>query len=158
MKFENKGKWIKQIFESSQKNEATLKDGTKVKVIKGWYSGKTGTIAGTAEEYDPDTHRTTNYCYMVKIPGQGIIQIDRDNVVAESSQKNETSLRDLNLDLSEDTNAVIASANKIRQRFEYRTLQNQSYDEKQAEKIYLEIRKELEKAKKLIDACYNKIG
>lgn len=220
MKFENKGKWLKQIQESSQKNEATLKDGTKVKVVKGWYSGKTGTIAGTAEEYDPDTHRTTNYCYMVKIPGQGIIQIDRDNVVAESAQKNErhlfkkgdrvnalgntgtiasvyyedpaetrkrfkvlmdknkkvevftepelrfvesaqkneTSLRDLNLDLSEDTNAVIASADKIRQRFEYRTLQNQSYDEKQAEKIYLEVRRELEKAKKLIDACYNKIG
>ena len=78
--------------------------------------------------------------------------------ISESTQKNEASLRDLNLDLSEDTNAVIASADKIRQRFEYRTLQNQSYDEKQAEKIYLEIRRELEKAKKLIDACYNKIG
>lgn len=75
--------------ESAQKNEGTLKNGTKVKVIKGGYSGKTGTIAGTAEEYDPDTRRTTNYCYMVKIPGQGIIQIDRDKVVAESSQKNE---------------------------------------------------------------------
>ena len=127
MKFENKGKWLKEAQnkmaardtmedpdfldgdddvltfeeeeldiedndieeESAQKNEATFKNGTKVKVIKGHYSGKTGTIAGTAEEYDPDTYKTTNYCYMVKIPGQGIIQIDRDNVVAESAQKNE---------------------------------------------------------------------
>ena len=75
----------------------------------------------------------------------------------ESTQKNE-SLRDLNLELADDTNAIAASADKIRQRFEYRTLQNQSYDEKQAEKIYLEVRRELEKAKKMIDACYNKIG
>lgn len=75
----------------------------------------------------------------------------------ESAQKNE-SLRDLNLELADDTNAIAASADKIRQRFEYRTLQNQSYDEKQAEKLYLEVRRELEKAKKLIDACYNKIG
>lgn len=77
--------------------------------------------------------------------------------VFESAQKNE-SLRDLNLELADDTNAIAASADKIRQRFEYRTLQNQSYDEKQAEKIYLEVRRELEKAKKMIDACYNKIG
>ena len=75
----------------------------------------------------------------------------------ESAQINE-SLRDLNLELADDTNAIAASADKIRQRFEYRTLQNQSYDEKQAEKIYLEVRRELEKAKKMIDACYNKIG
>ena len=77
--------------------------------------------------------------------------------VFESAQINE-SLRDLNLELADDTNAIAASADKIRQRFEYRTLQNQSYDEKQAEKIYLEVRRELEKAKKMIDACYNKIG
>lgn len=79
-----------KISKSAQKNESMFKDDTKVKVVKGYYSGKTGTIVGTAEEYDPDTYETTNYCYMVKIPGQGIIQIDRDNVIAESAQKNES--------------------------------------------------------------------
>ena len=160
------------VFESAQKNEDLSKH-PKLQEI--WSRWKFNTKYGL--HYTSNAKDTQAYLAKITKPntfwlededtGKAIVQgtpkdlinfmLSHKDTVEESAQKNE-SLRDLNLELADDTNAIAASADKIRQRFEYRTLQNQSYDEKQAEKIYLEVRRELEKAKKMIDACYNKIG
>lgn len=76
----------------------------------------------------------------------------------ESSQKNEaSSLQALNKELANNVENLYLMAKHVRDRFKYRTLQNMSYDEAQAEKIYDQIEDVIEDAVKKLAAINSKV-
>ena len=78
--------------------------------------------------------------------------------ITESAQKNEaSSLQALNKELANNVENLYVMAKHVRDRFKYRTLQNMSYDEAQAEKIYDQIENVIEDAVKKLAAINSKV-
>lgn len=78
--------------------------------------------------------------------------------LSESSQMNEaSSLQALNKELANNVETLYFVAKHVRDRFKYRTLQNMSYDEAQAEKIYDQIEDVIEDAVKKLATINSKV-
>ena len=78
--------------------------------------------------------------------------------LSESFQKNEaSSLQTLNKELANNVETLYFVAKHVRDRFKYRTLQNMSYDEAQAEKIYDQIEDVIEDAVKKLATINSKV-
>ena len=84
--------------------------------------------------------------------------VNFDKMTLESVQKNEaSSLQALNKELANNVENLYVMAKHVRDRFKYRTLQNMSYDEAQAEKIYDQIEDVIEDAVKKLAAINSKV-
>lgn len=78
--------------------------------------------------------------------------------MSETAQKNEaSSLQALNKELATNVETLYSVAKHVRDRFKYRTLQNMSYDEAQAEKIYDQIEAVIEDAVKKLATINSKV-
>lgn len=156
--------------ESSQKNE--VKNGTIVKNVQSRQDAYDMIVDEV--KYDSNLSKKYKVYYpsnlkneihaLNKITGKSevvAIYNPKNNtaeVFLESSQKNEaSSLQALNKELANNVENLYVMAKHVRDRFKYRTLQNMSYDEAQAEKIYDQIEDVIEDAVKKLAAINSKV-
>lgn len=146
--YKAKGYDAKVVKESTQKNESKLKYFTY-------------TQNGLKTKADCDKALSYMKKELTEEPNfdvKKVIQRDMEIVKSWKSQKNETSsLQALNKELANNVENLYVMAKHVRDRFKYRTLQNMSYDEAQAEKIYDQIEDVIEDAVKKLAAINSKV-
>ena len=129
MKFENKGKWLKEAQDKMAARD-TMED-------PDFLDGDDKVLTFEEEEE---------------------LDIEDDDIEEEPAQKNEaSSLQALNKELANNVETLYLVAKHVRDRFKYRTLQNMSYDEAQAEKIYDQIEAVIEDAVKKLATINAKV-